>query len=75
MIGCKCLDKVDALLAEQGAALVISFMFPEMYCRTTIATERKVPRSRVKLKTLVANFCPFCGKKYPEKPKPKGREP
>ena len=67
--GCKCIDKVDELLRKQGASLDIAFMVPEMYCRVSISTYRVQPRA--KLRRLVANFCPFCGKKYPERPEPK----
>jgi hypothetical protein len=69
MAGCKCLEKVDAQLAKQGAELDISFAIPEMYCRPVIATQRKDPRSRVKLSRLIASFCPFCGKEYPNRDK------
>jgi hypothetical protein len=62
--GCKCIDEVDKLLKEQHAQLTISFGVPDFMCRTIIATERTTPRA--KIKTLIANYCPFCGKKYPE---------
>lgn len=63
---CGCFTRVNKLLEKQGATLQWVWSFREGYMRTAIVTERLRPR--VKLRTLVASFCPFCGKKYPETP-------
>lgn len=60
--GCKCADKVDAELQAQGARLTVAIKLNgEAFA--VVATHRV--KKGVKLKTLVATFCPFCGKEYP----------
>lgn len=64
---CDCVEQVDNILAAQGARLVTCFTFPDFTHYPTIATERVNAQSRVKLKTLTAAYCPFCGKAYPKR--------
>jgi hypothetical protein len=60
-MACKCAEKVDALLLKQGARLEVTLSTSGL-ARAIVMTYRDRPR--VKLKRLVATFCPFCGKRY-----------
>ncbi len=72
---CKCI-KVNGLLNEQGHELVLSYLFDpkggDIGTAVVIETQKWLGFTGKKRKkqTLIASFCPFCGKKYPER---KGR--
>jgi hypothetical protein len=52
--------------------MVLSFTW-DGHCRAIVATQKKMgsPR-RTRLIHLIATFCPFCGKEYPEPKAKKG---
>jgi hypothetical protein len=73
---CFCIQKVNALLRKRGVTLMatLSFKSPvrsvsRVVIRTEIAAdptdETTGKRRRLPLAVL-ADFCPFCGKKYPD---------
>ena len=68
---CECALKVNKLLASQNAELVLSYrMQPkgrqnEIVARAIVECVKANPKIRVKPRTLVATFCPFCGVEYP----------
>jgi hypothetical protein len=72
---CFCIQKVNTLLKKRGTTLVVTFSFKSpirtvsrVVIRTEIAAdpidETTGKRRRLPLAVL-ADFCPFCGKKYP----------
>lgn len=66
MKSCKCIDQINDLLKKQGEHLLLSIDIRDWATRTIVATERR-PTFRTRGKVthhLVANYCPFCGKKY-----------
>lgn len=68
---CECFDKVQKLLAKQGDELAYTLQFAGgKYIKPfpIIETQRKNAKRRARSSTrLVPTFCPFCGKKYPQK--------
>ncbi|MGE4529573.1 MAG: hypothetical protein AB7D00_14510 [Rhodospirillaceae bacterium] len=60
---CNCIDESNKLLSEQNATLSHTFIGPR---RVIIATLKKDDKKRGRPPVLAANFCPFCGEKYPE---------
>ncbi len=69
---CRCIDHATTALAKQSAEMVLSFTW-DGHCRAIVATQKKMgsPR-RTRLIHLIATFCPFCGKEYPEPKAKKG---
>ncbi len=63
-VACQCIDKVNAELAKQNEILVLSLRVTGA-SYTVVATTKHDPTLRTKRHTLIATFCPFCGKKYP----------
>lgn len=61
---CKCVDKVNKELAKQSHQLVLAFR-PKGLVLPVIMTEETYGSKKVKPVSLVATFCPFCGKEYP----------
>lgn len=67
--GCACIAEVNKVLYERNAVLHTTLPLSlGAVPRTLIATEVVTPRRRQRAQPsrLVANYCPFCGKKYPE---------
>lgn len=65
--GCRCIEKSDKTLASVGIRLVVMYSLSGGPNRVILMTERlKLERGSKKPPTLMAVFCPFCGKKYPE---------
>lgn len=61
---CECLDKVNALLAEQNAELLTTMGFGGAPRRAVIETVKVESKKRGKSPRMLASFCPFCGEKY-----------
>jgi hypothetical protein len=69
--GCDCLDEADKVLAQYNTIVVRAFDLNGSEL-AVIATERiQIRRDGKRAKTLIAAFCPICGKAYP---KPKGQQ-
>jgi len=69
---CKCAEKVNDLLREQGYELVLSYLFNrkgrDVGTAVVIETGKLLGfQGRRKKQTLIATFCPFCGKQYPKR--------
>jgi hypothetical protein len=66
---CRCVDKANAALAKQNEELVLAYRRDMGVIRTlaVVSTQKLDPSKRTKLHVMVANFCPFCGKKYPKR--------
>lgn len=65
-MACECVNKINALLAEQNAILVSTFSTPS---RVVIDTAKVDPRVRGrKPPVMLATHCPFCGTEYSPKP-------
>lgn len=60
---CKCLEQVQEQLAKHNQTLVFSFTF-DGNTYINIATEKIDKTKRTKQKSIIAAYCPFCGKKY-----------
>jgi hypothetical protein len=69
---CKCVEEMDAKLAEFNTRISVTFGFPRdgspSYTRPRIATEKLETRKRVGPALAVPSFCPFCGTKYERLP-------
>lgn len=69
-MACDCISEMDELLAEHNTRLAVQFLFRERgsVARPVVASERvQTGRGTKKPVTVVPNFCPFCGLKYPSK--------
>lgn len=64
---CKCATKVNKLLEAQNEELVLSIRLSSGQAYAVILTQKIDPKKRTKKHTLLATYCPFCGKKYPER--------
>ena len=59
-----CNAQINVLLKDRNTRLVVGFLNPDI---AVVATE-KIETGRGKRHTYVtASYCPFCGKKYPER--------
>lgn len=69
-MGCDCIELANKALEPEGTQLLTMFSLRGGPTCAVVASE-KIPtlRQRVKPKTVIATFCPFCGKKYPDPPK------
>jgi hypothetical protein len=67
--GCDCIGKVNKALEPHATKLVECFSLLGSTGCAVVASE-KIPtvRHRVKPKTVIASYYPFCGKKYPPPP-------
>lgn len=61
-VKCKCVDKVNKLLAEQNARVCRSLFLGKV----AVLLEKVDDAKRTRLPIMMVNFCPFCGVKYPE---------
>lgn len=61
---CDCVAKVDDALAKQNERLIVSLNLFVGESRAIVMTERLDPTKKTKRHTMVASFCPFCGKEY-----------
>lgn len=61
--GCNCKKELSKVLAQHNTELE-SNLFDEN--TIFIATEKIESRKRGKAKSVIAAYCPFCGKKIPE---------
>lgn len=61
---CKCIDKVNAKLAEYNGLLETNLLANPP--RAMISICKAVPRGK-KPPLMEATFCPFCGAKYRER--------
>lgn len=63
---CKCATKVDGHLKQHNYALVRNML--EGDAAPAIVEIAKIERKRrTQSMSMVATFCPFCGKKYPKR--------
>ena len=70
--GCKCIDNALPQLALQNTRLVVLLSFTGECDKVVVATDRlEKKRDGKKALTVIATYCPFCGKKYPTKKEPK----
>lgn len=62
--GCDCITKVNAKLAARGdnTRILVPWVGPQCVFIETIKADDK---KRGNPSKLFANFCPFCGTKYP----------
>jgi hypothetical protein len=61
---CTCIDKFNKELVAQGHnTQVISTLFTG---KCALAVEKVDTKNRKKPLTVLANFCPLCGMKYPD---------
>ena len=70
-VGCKCIEKMDKKLREEknnSIDIMFSVDNGPMRCivRTTQLNKGESNRKYPAV-TVAATYCPFCGKKYPEK--------
>jgi hypothetical protein len=67
---CDCIDRALPLLAAKNTRLVVALSLSGECDKAVLSTEcvRKT-RGRDRPVTVVATYCPFCGKKYPVKAK------
>ncbi len=64
---CDCAKVMDDMLkAGYGAQLVRTFNLKGDVPNLLVRVEPMAGKKRVRLPTVLANCCPFCGKKYPE---------
>lgn len=70
---CRCIDKINKALRTQGMQLNLSFTFvgKNTIVRTIVETchadvDMTKRGRRKKLPRMLATFCPFCGKAYPD---------
>ena len=66
---CNCAETANKALVEKNAVLVQGFSFADGGMKVLpilIAIEKLDRTKRGRLPSLVATFCPFCGKKYPQ---------
>ena len=63
MNGCRCIDKLNKLLADRGEQLVTSISLNSKPSRVVVKT-MSTNNNRKPCATLLATFCPFCGKPY-----------
>lgn len=71
---CKCRTRIDADLAKHNARIAFGFTFeplgpPPARARMDVSPpmivlEKQDSGRRGKLPTVLASYCPFCGKKY-----------
>lgn len=65
---CKCIEQMDAKLAEHNTRLQVTFGFPRdgspSYIRPFLGTEKIESRKRVGPALALPSYCPFCGTKY-----------
>ena len=65
---CKCATQMDAAIKEHNYVLCRNLLEGEN--APALVEIAKIDRKkRTPSMSLVANYCPFCGKKYPEREK------
>jgi hypothetical protein len=68
--GCDCIGQLNAALLKQGSNTLIGdavlFDMKNGGTRTVveIATYKRDPKKREKARSMVPEFCPFCGTRY-----------
>jgi len=70
---CRCIEKVNKLLAKQNRELILSYSLSVNIVRCVVETDR-IMGKRSRPTRLVASFCPFCGREYPAYPVEKARK-
>jgi hypothetical protein len=67
--GCKCIDDVDAKLAERNTRVMLPIMLgADQTPRAMIVTEQvETGRGKKKAVGMFASYCPFCGTAYPSR--------
>jgi len=60
--GCDCVDQIDAKLADRNTKLNLE-VFSERCVVESMKIDSKKRGAPVR---VLASYCPFCGKKYPE---------
>lgn len=64
---CGCIAKIDADLKPSGQCLDATMFGERKATIMLIRTDKwKHENRRSKPTRMIANFCPFCGEKYPE---------
>lgn len=58
-MACECLKRVDAELVSVNSGLRAS-----MTGKVVLATRKLEPQKRQPARTMLATFCPFCGRRY-----------
>ena len=67
---CNCIALAGKKLEPHNTRLIVSISLTGACDRAVIATERiKSLRDNKRPLHVVATYCPFCGKKYPEEKK------
>lgn len=66
---CKCVQQLNEQLAERNVVIVQELMFDFKNGKADmspplILVRKRDSDKRTKLPTLLASYCPFCGKKY-----------
>ena len=64
---CNCIELADRELAGRHTRLVCSLALRDSTVRAVVATEVTEAKRGRRAMTVVATYCPFCGKKYPER--------
>ncbi len=64
--GCKCIDKVDAMLSDRNTRIMLPIMLgADQMARPMIVTDQiQSGRGKQKAVGMFASHCPFCGTKY-----------
>ena len=69
---CKCIEQVNEQLGPYNTELdtvhTIDWETKKIGTELAIATRRADSSKRTKCKTVLASFCPFCGKSLTDKP-------
>lgn len=69
MTACTCITELDRLLAPKGAQVVSTIPWRPGTVRNAIVATMKRPDAKTKrgqkVPTVIADYCPFCGVKYP----------
>lgn len=63
---CGCIDTANAALAKYGTEVSWGTTMPFGHVRVLVATQKRADAKRgTRIKSLIATFCPMCGKAYP----------
>jgi hypothetical protein len=65
---CDCVEKMNELLKEKNGKIAQGFQYSKggLTLLPTFVSTEKIESRKKAPPTVVANYCPFCGEKYPE---------
>ena len=66
-MACKCIDRLREPLAAHRIQLTLRMTVDGVIERMLVATQLTTKARGRKPLPLIAEYCPMCGKKYPEK--------